>query len=247
MDTRKTGIILAAGRGKRLKELSTDKPKPLVEVNGKSILSNLVEAMIDGNVQRIVLVVGYKAELIEEHLRKYTGAAEIIFVTNEIYDTTNNIYSLWLARKYLDDGFSLFEADVFIEPGIVSKLIQHPDDNVMVIDKYTDRMNGTVVAFDKNNLITNVYLKRNQGEGFDFSDKYKTVNFYKIGQSFYRHFFKDKLDAYIVNNDVSYYYEAIIKDGVDAGYPFYGLQTNPYKWWEIDTKEDLMIAENLFK
>jgi len=230
MDTRKTGIILAAGRGKRLKELSTDKPKPLVEVNGKSILSNLVEAMIDGNVQRIVLVVGYKAELIEEHLRKYTGAAEIIFVTNEIYDTTNNIYSLWLARKYLDDGFSLFEADVFIEPGIVSKLIQHPDDNVMVIDKYTDRMNGTVVAFD-----------------FDFSDKYKTVNFYKIGQSFYRHFFKDKLDAYIVNNDVSYYYEAIIKDGVDAGYPFYGLQTNPYKWWEIDTKEDLMIAENLFK
>jgi len=247
MDSLKTGVILAAGRGKRLKELSADKPKPLVEVNEKSILSNLVEAMIDSGVPRIVLVVGYKAELIIEHLKKYTASTEIIFVTNEIYDTTNNIYSLWLANKYLDDGFTLFEADVFFERGIVSTLIQHPHGNVMVIDKYTNRMNGTVVSLDTDNLVTNVYLKRNQAERFDFSDKFKTVNFYKIGKEFYRHFFKDKLEEYIKNDEVSYYYEAIIKDGIDAGYPFYGLRTNPHKWWEIDTKEDLRITENLFK
>lgn len=247
MVTLQTGIILAAGRGKRLKELSANKPKPLVEVNGKSILSNLVESMIDCGLQKIVLVVGYKAEQIIRHLQKFSTAAEIIFIKNEIWETTNNIYSLWLANEYLEDGFTLFEADVIFDKIILSTLLQRPDDNVMLIDKYTDNMNGTVVTCDKKGNITSVYLKQNQSDNFDFSDKFKTVNFYKIGKEFYQDFFKMKLEEYITNNDVSYYYEAIIKDGIDKGYKFYGLQTKPYKWWEIDTKEDLKIAENIFK
>jgi len=247
MNSPKTGVILAAGRGKRLEELSASKPKPLVEVNGKSILSNLVESMIESGIQRIVLVVGYKSEQIIEHLQKYITAAEIIYITNEIWETTNNIYSLWLANEYLEDGFTLFEADVIFDRKIISTILQRPDNNVMLIDKYTDKMNGTVVACDKKNNVTNVYLKRNQPDNFDFSNKFKTVNFYKIGREFYQDFFKDKLETYINNNDVSYYYEAIIKDGIDEGYSFYGLQTNPYKWWEIDTKDDLRIAENIFK
>jgi len=247
METIKTGVILAAGRGKRLEELSVNKPKPIVEVNGKSILSNLVESMIESGIQRIVLVVGYKADMIVEHLQKYSTAAEIIFITNEIWETTNNIYSLWLANKYLNDGFTLFEADVIFEREIISTILQQPDNNVMLIDKYTDKMNGTVVACDNRNYVTNVYLKRDQTDNFDFSNKFKTVNIYKIGKDFYQDFFKQKLEEYITNNDVSFYYEAIIKDGIDKGYKFYGLQTKPYKWWEIDTKEDLKIAKKIFK
>jgi len=247
MNSPKTGVILAAGRGKRLKELSANKPKPLVEVNGKSILSNLVESMIESGIQRIVLVVGYKADMIVEHLQKYSTAADILFITNEIWETTNNIYSLWLANEYLEDGFTLFEADVIFERKIISTILQQPYNNVMLIDKYTDKMNGTVVACDTRNYVTNVYLKRNQTVNFDFSDKFKTVNFYKIGKEFYQDFFKLKLKKYIENDDVSYYYEEIIKDAIDEGYTFYGLQTQPYRWWEIDTKEDLRIAKNIFK
>lgn len=246
MNSPKTGVILAAGRGKRLKELSANKPKPLVEVNGKSILSNLVESMIESGIQRIVLVVGYKADMIVEHLRQFTTTVEIIYIINEIWETTNNIYSLWLANEYLENGFLLFEADVVFDREIILTILQQPDDNVMLIDIYTDKMNGTVVTCDTKNYVTNVYLKQNQTENFDYSDKFKTVNFYKIGKKFYRDYFKEKLEKYISNNDVSYYYEAIIKDAIEEEYTFYGLQTQPYIWWEIDTKEDLRIAENIF-
>lgn len=246
MEPPQTAVILAAGRGKRLRELSANRPKPLVEINGTSILWNLVQSIVANGLKRVVLVVGYKAEAIINHLKPFEHSIEIVYVRNEVYDTTNNIYSLWLARDYLDAGFYLFEADIYFEPEIMSKLVQQTAENVMLIDHYTDRMNGTVVTCDSENRITKMILKRDQTPGFDFTDTYKTVNFYRIGINFYRDFCRRKLAEYIDQNDVSSYYETIIKEGIAEGYKFAGLKANPCKWWEIDTRDDLQIAEKIF-
>lgn len=246
MEKPRTAVILAAGRGKRLRELSADRPKPLVEINGTSILLNLVQSIVADDLKRVILVVGYEAQAIIDHLKPFEHSIEILYVRNDVYDTTNNIYSLWLARDYLEEGFYLFEADIYFEPEIMSALVQQTAENVMLIDRYSDRMNGTVVTCDSENRITKMFLKRDQTSGFDFTNTYKTVNFYRIGKSFYSDFFQHKLAQYIHRNDVSFYYEAIIKDGIQEGYDFFGLRTSPYRWWEIDTKSDLQIARKLF-
>ena len=246
MNVSDTGVILAAGRGKRLEELSHNRPKPLVEVGGASILSNLVESLITNGLKRIVVVVGYRAELIEEHLLRYGDDVELVFVENRVFDTTNNIYSLWLAREFLGGGFCLFEADVFFQEGLVRRLLEHPAENVMVIDRYTPRMDGTVVSLNRDGEVAAVHLKRSQGPDFDYQDKYKTVNFYRIGADFYRRYFREDLNGYIEKDEVSYYYEAIIRDGIQAGHSFAGMKAGDLRWWEIDTKEDLDRAESIF-
>ncbi len=247
MESSDTAVILAAGRGARLEELSHNMPKPLVEVGGTSIISNLVQSLIRNGMRKIVLVVGYRSGLIVDHLQRYAGATELVFLENPDFDTTNNIYSLWLAREHLERGFCLFEADVFFEDGLIEAMLAHPEENVMVVDRYTPRMDGTVVSLDEGDRVTAMHLKRSQDGDFDFTGKFKTVNFYRISAGFYRDYFRDDLSGYIEGGEVSYYYEAIIRDGIEAGHSFAALKTQDLRWWEIDTKEDVTRAESIFE
>ncbi len=247
MESAKTSIILAAGRGSRLKELSLENPKPMTTVQNQTIISNLISHLINNDLRKIVVVVGYMAEKLKQHVTDhFMDQAEIIFVENDIFDKTNNIYSLFLAEKYLSDGFYLFEADVFCENPLIKRLTDCPSEDIILIDRWQSPMEGTVVAVDDKDTVTAMYLKRNQHEGFDFKEKYKTINFYRIGKQFANHFFIDKLKQHIASQDVNSYYELIIKEAVDNGYQFHGLSAEGLKWWEIDTYEDLQLAENIF-
>lgn len=240
------GIILAAGRGSRLKELSLEQPKPMIQVNDVTIISNLIQTMIRSGMQHIVVIIGYKAERLQEHLVPFADQVQLTFVENKDYETTNNIYSLWLAKDYLRKGFSLFEADVFMEESIVRDFLNSPYEDVMLVDKFQSFMNGTVVDFDHDYRVKHMYMKRDQTENFSYEDKYKTVNFYKISEQMSRSFFLPKLDEHIAGKDTGSYYELIIKEAVDSGLPFYVFETGDRKWFEIDTQEDLQMAQQLF-
>ena len=244
----KTAIILAAGRGRRLKELTEDQPKPMVTVQGKSIISNLVENLIESGFDRIVMLVGYKAKMMTSHLQKYTEKAELIFIENEIYATTNNIYTLWLAKEYLQEGFFLFEADIFCDRSILEKLAGSTAENVIVADKFTNQMNGTVIKFDETTYkVNHMVLGKDQGKDFDFSDAYKTVNFYKFGKNYVNEYFLPRLKHHIDCKNVDAYYELIVHESLNKNYHFVCLPTGDGKWWEIDNEEDLQIARDLFQ
>ncbi|MCB0282419.1 MAG: phosphocholine cytidylyltransferase family protein [Calditrichae bacterium] len=247
MPMKNTAIILAAGRGSRLKELSLEQPKPMTEVNNISIIKNLIRQLVANKIERIVVVVGYLADKLKSHILENFGAeSEFIFIENEIFDKTNNIYSLYLAEKYMSEGFYLFEADVFCENKIVYEFLAKDENDIILIDKYTTAMNGTVVRFDENNHVLKMYLNKDQGENFDFSDAYKTLNFYKLSKNFVENYLLEKLRKHIAGENVHSYYEQIIKEAVDEGHDFYGLVTASHKWWEIDTIEDLEKAEKMF-
>ncbi|MBN2417293.1 phosphocholine cytidylyltransferase family protein [bacterium] len=239
-------VILAAGRGRRLGRLSDTQPKPMTEVNGVSIFDNLLRSLVEHGFERIVLVTGYLDHILEEAADPYRDRCEIISVYNEIYATTNNIYSLWLAREYLAGGFFLFEADIFFEDAVMQSLVATEHDDVMLVGAYNDLMDGTVVDLDDRGRVRHMYLKRHQGSAFDYSDKYKTVNFYRLGPSFAADFFLRKMDEHIADEDLNSYYELIIGEALEAGHPFHGLKTGPARWWEIDTQEDLAHCESLF-
>lgn len=247
MENVDTAIILAAGRGSRLKELSLEHPKPMTQINDISIIENLVQNLISQHIKNIVMVVGYLADKLKEHLEERFGAAaNMIFVENDIYDKTNNIYSLWLAAEYMKKGFYLFEADVFFEEQVLKRLLEHEADDIILIDRYNPEMEGTVVRLDNHSMVKKMYLKRHQTEDFNFEDTYKTLNFYKISRNFVESFFMQKLRSHIERNDVNSYYELIIKEAIDEGFKFFGLSTEGLKWWEVDTYEDLLKAESIF-
>jgi len=242
-----TAVILAAGRGSRLKELSLQHPKPMTRINQVSIIENLVKNLIEMKLENIVLVVGYLSDKLISHLdKRFSEQANLTYIENPIYDKTNNIYSLWLAEKYLRQGFFLFEADVFFEQRVAGLLLEHEADNIILIDRYRPEMEGTVVDLDANSMVTDMHLKRHQTENFKFDNRYKTINFYKISQNFVDSFFMKKLNAHIERSDVNSYYELIIKEAIDEGFQFFGLETEGMKWWEIDTYEDLVMAEDIF-
>lgn len=242
-----TAIILAAGRGSRLKELSLAQPKPMTEVNKTSIISNLIRQLINLKVRHIVIVIGYLGSKLAEHiLDKFSGQAEFVFVENPIFDKTNNIYSLYLAREYMAHGFFLLEADVYCDFEITSALINHQETDVILADSYTKGMNGTVIKVDQASFVTKMYLKKDQTVSFNFSDALKTLNFYKLSQRFVDTFLRERLERHIDGADVNSYYEQIVKEAIDSGYLFYGLKPPKGRWWEIDTLEDLEIAEKMF-
>ncbi|MDA3778737.1 MAG: phosphocholine cytidylyltransferase family protein [Bacteroidales bacterium] len=248
MEDIKTAIILAAGRGTRLKEMTNDIPKPMIKINDKSIIRNLIEQLIDEGIDRIIVLVGYMSKIIEEHLKEYKKEIDLIFIENKIYATTNNIYTLWLAKDYMQGGFYLFEADIFCEKALIKNLLTDNRDNIMLVGKFTSLMNGTVIRNNKDSDIVNkMYLKKEQTKDFDYSDTYKTVNFYKIGKNFVKSFFQQKLEYHIKSKDTGSYYELIIKEAIDKDHVFYSIKANENKWWEIDNQEDLEIAKKTFK
>ena len=246
MTKRHPAIILAAGKGKRLGNLTVNLPKPLTQIHGVTIIDNLIQKLSEHNIEDIVVVTGYLSDVLQKHLLSVHRHAHLLFVENTDYNTTNNIYSLWLAKEYMDHGFYLFEADIFCDGSLIGDLTLSSHKNIIVVDTYQEGMDGTVVELTPDEIVKEMYLKRHQGKGFSFYQKYKTVNFYKLSSYYAKKYFIPKMDEHIARNDVNVYYEQIIKEDIDDGHLFFALMTNHNRWWEIDTVEDLKKARILF-
>ena len=147
-------IILAAGMGKRLGELTQGNTKCMVKVGGETLIARLLRQLDKQNLSKIILVVGYKAKELKEYLTTISIKTPIEFVENSVYDQTNNIYSLYLAKDHLtSEDTLLFESDLIMEDAVITKLLQHPYPDLALVDKYESWMDGTVVTIDEENRI----------------------------------------------------------------------------------------------
>ena len=240
-------IILAAGMGKRLKELTSNKTKCMVKVNGVSLIDRMLHQIEKYSLERIVIVVGYEGQ----HLMDYIGTlgikTPIIFVNNPIYDKTNNIYSLALAKDYLkEDDTLLFESDLIFEDAVIDELLSDPRETLALVDKYESWMNGTCLRVDENDNIKDFISGKNV-QYKEVVDYYKTVNIYKFSQRFSEKIYIPFLDAYenaLGNNE---YYEQVLKVITMLDDPeIKAKRLNGEKWYEIDDVQELDIAEALF-
>jgi len=141
----RTALLLAAGTGSRLAPLTDNVPKCLVSVNEKSILERLVHSLQAHNFNRLVVVVGHQADCIRDFLGTRAGGMEITYITSHLYETTNNIYSLWLARKVINEPFLLIESDLVFDPEMLEDMLL-PDR--IAISKLQPWMNGTTVTIN---------------------------------------------------------------------------------------------------
>lgn len=241
------GLILAAGMGKRLGKHTRDHTKGMVEVNGIPLIERAINALIKNKITRIIMVIGYKGERLKKFvLGKYSGY-DIIFVNNPIYDKTNNIYSLWLAKKYLtQDDTILLESDVIFADEILQGLIENKHKDLAVVAKYESWMDGTVTLVNDEDKIINFIEKKNF-EWDKVGQYYKTVNIYKFSKEFSTQCYIPFLDAYIKAMGNNEYYEQVLRVITyleKMNLMAYKLKGE--KWYEIDDVQDLDIAETLF-
>ena len=160
-------IILAAGMGKRLKELTRNATKCMVEVNGVTLIQRALNALDQLSLERIVLVVGYEGKKLQEYISTLEVKTPIVYVDNPIYDKTNNIYSLYLARNYLEkDDTLLLESDLIFEDAVLRRLVEDPYPSLALVAAYESWMDGTVVTLDEEDNITSFIGKKDFAEKF---------------------------------------------------------------------------------
>lgn len=237
-------VILAAGSGSRLRPITELRPKCLVEVQGKPLLQYQLEALSAVGIQKCIIVVGHRAMQVRNHFGKRFRGLEITYVENEIYDRTNNIYSLWLARHAVTEDILLLEGDLIYEPDLLADLLDLPCDNAAVVDNFQSFMNGTVILAN-GNVADAMVLKRDQPEGFNYRPALKTVNIYKFCHRSARALMRS-LGEYVAEGLTDHYYEMAIAEAVEDGAMRLNvLRTGRHAWAEVDTPEDLADAESM--
>lgn len=240
-------IILAAGMGKRLKELTQDRTKCMVQVNGVALIDRMLHQIESRHLSRIVIVVGYEGEKLMKYIDTLGIRTPIVYVQNHIYDKTNNIYSLALAKDYLcQDDTLLFESDLIFEDAVIDQLLDDPRETLALVDKYESWMDGTCVKLGPDDSIASFVPSKN----FRFEEAheyYKTVNIYKFGRHFSRTHYVPFLEAYskaLGNNE---YYEQVLRVIAMLDDPeIRAKRLNGQLWYEIDDIQDLDIASSMF-
>ena len=240
-------IILAAGMGKRLGELTKDNTKCMVKVNGKTLIDRTLMQLSKLNLTKVIIVIGYEGEKLKQYIGNEYKGLTIEYINNPIYDKTNNIYSLSLAKKQLqEDDTLLIESDLIFDDSLFGMVIDNANPNLVLVAKYEPWMDGTMVCLDEDNNIINFVSKKN----FKFcaiNSYYKTVNIYKFSKEFSSTHYVPFLEAYCKALGNNEYYEQVL--GVITMLEKFELKALPLsgqKWYEIDDIQDLDIAETLF-
>ncbi len=233
--------------GKRLGEYTRNNTKCMVPVNGAPLIDRTLNQLSKLDLNRVVIVVGYEGQKLMDYLGTERNGLRIEYVNNPIYDKTNNIYSLALAKKQLqEDDTLLIESDLIFDNGMFDLLLDNPFPNLALVAKYETWMDGTMVKIDRDNNIVNFVTKA----AFDYDEVnsyYKTVNIYKFSKEFSCSKYVPFLDAYskaVGNNE---YYENVLRIiSFLSKSDLKALPITNEKWYEIDDKQDLDIAEALF-
>jgi len=234
-----TALLLAAGTGSRLKPLTIDKHKCLTMLHGASILERLLACLNHHKFKRLIVVTGYLDDSIREFLGDEVGDVKIEYIFCSQYKDTNNIYSLWMARKVISESFLLLECDLVFDKSMLNEMI-YPDK--MAVAQIEPWMNGTCITINESKQITS-FLKSNEECSVS---KYKTVNIYSISLDSWRTIEK-KLENHISEGKVNDYYEIVFAEMLSENTLAFDVAffDNKY-WYEIDTIKDLEMAEEVF-
>lgn len=240
-------IILAAGMGKRLKQLTVNNTKCMVKVNGVSLIDRMLHQIDAHCLKRIIIVVGYKSDILIKYISTLSIKTPIVYVNNPDYATTNNIHSLALAKKELcEDDTILFESDLIFEDSVLDILLNDSRPSLALVDKYESWMDGTCVKLDEFDNIDEFI----PGSKFRFEDSlfyYKTVNIYKFSKHFSVNTYVPFLNAYVKAVGNNEYYEQVLRiitllDSAEIK----AKRLSGQKWYEIDDIQDLDIASSIF-
>ncbi|MDR6223485.1 phosphocholine cytidylyltransferase family protein [Methanococcoides alaskense] len=235
-----TALLLAAGKGSRLYPLTKNTPKCLTMVHEASILERLVINLKKQGFKRLVVVTGYQEKCIRDFLETRACGMEIDYITSPLYATTNNIYSLWMARDIINEPFLLIESDLVFDGSLLDEMCS-PDK--IAVARMEPWLNGSTVTVNSSQNVKKFHT--GIAEALD-EIRYKTVNIYSFSLSSW-HRITERLDKYISAGRVNDYYETVFAEMVaDDSLALKTVSFDSKRWYEIDTIADLAKAEKLF-
>lgn len=240
-------VILAAGMGRRLKELTHDNTKCMVKVNGVTLIDRMLGQLDGRDLSRIVIVVGYEGQKLIDYISTLDVKTPITYVNNPIYDKTNNIYSLALAKDYLcQEDTLLFESDLIFEDSVIDEIVNDPRDTLALVDKYASWMDGTCVKLSDDDTIE-AFIPGKKFKFDEIKNYYKTVNIYKFSKHFSQTHYVPFLNAYTKALGDNEYYEQVLRVITMLDEPVIkAKRLSGQLWYEIDDIQDLDIATSMF-
>ncbi len=240
-------IILAAGMGKRLKELTQNNTKCMVKVNGITLIDRMLHQIDQKKLTRIIIVVGYKGQKLVDYIGTLHIKTPIVFIHNKIFFKTNNIFSLSLAKEWLcKEDTLLFESDLIFDNSVLDSIIDDPRETLALVDKYESWMDGTCVKLGDDDSIES-FIPGKKFKFEEIKDYYKTVNIYKFSKHFSQTHYVPFLEAYQAALGQNEYYEQVLRVITMLDVPeIKAKRLTGQRWYEIDDIQDLDIAESIF-
>ncbi|WP_050424566.1 phosphocholine cytidylyltransferase family protein [Bradyrhizobium tropiciagri] len=242
-------VILAAGVGSRLRPLTDLRPKPLVEVNGTSILHNALRNLESVGVEEVTIVVGYRKDAIQYVCGNRFGELEIRYVESPVFDRTGSAYSLWLARDELLRGDCfLLEGDVFFEENALRYLLIGEATDVAAVAPFGELMQGSAVLLSDSGFISGFRTGQTAADLIaDGPQLFKTMNLLRFSAPTLRETIVPALNDIVGSGATRAYTEEVLAYLVERrGLQLAAARCDDLKWYEIDSTEDLRIAEGIF-
>lgn len=237
-------VYLVAGRGSRLGDITQDSPKCLVPINKEPLLTRSLHQISALGVKKIIIVVGYKSDVIKEEYQSSFNGMEICYVFNKDWETTNNLVSFYLAFPFINSDYILLEGDLIYTGKVINKMCSTDSMAVSPLKPYMD---GTVVTKDDDNYVKMMYLKSSSKRPEKSELLYKTVNIYSFSQSSHEKFIKPGVQRLVEEGlNQSYYEQAFTTVIEDKSFPIRAITFDDKSWYEIDTEKDLREAKKIF-
>ena len=227
-------IILAAGKGARLNGVDL-KPKCLFEVGGRTLLDRQLSALGEAQMDEIILVLGFEAERIRRCCPSPTS-----FVLNSRFEETSSLYSLWLAREHLTDGFIVLNCDVLFHPQLLTKLLSAPVEDALLVD-YVDKQHNHLGEEEMKVKVTDglvVDIRKDMAPADADGENVGMVKFSRQGA---RRLIED-MDSLISRGGERDWAPRAFREFA-ARYPLHAISTDDYPWIEIDFPEDYRRAQ----
>ena len=241
----RTALLLAAGLGSRLAPVTDALPKCLVSVSGVPILERLVRSLDSHGVERLVIVTGYKAETIRDYLGERFGGIAIEYIVSPLFATTNNIYSLWLARQLIDEPFLLVESDLVFDEQLLAPLLQP---GRIAVSRQLPWMSGTTVTLDGDGNVDAFYPPPPGVTGEHCTDPghFMAVNICSLARDTWGAVC-ERLDHHVAAGRTGFFYETVFEEMTADGCMALTAVIFPAeRWYEVDTPADLDAAELVF-
>lgn len=240
----KTAIILVAGMGSRLQPLTNTIPKCLIKIKGKAIIVNALDVLANSGIKEAVIVSGYLGDRVKEVIGEEYKGMKINYVKNEIYDKTNNMYSLWLVRDRLEKGVLLIEGDTYFEEAVVKRMLETDDKSYWAGDKFELFKDGCMLTSGKGGTIQKIEIVRGAKEKKFEDYHHKSGDILKINAELGK-LFSEWLDKEVAAGNVNIYYDLVLAKYLQEGQLFV-CNINGLRWMEIDDYGDLRKAEGVF-
>lgn len=240
-------IILAAGLGSRLGELTRECTKCMVKINGITLIERMLRQLDRYGMDRIIIVTGYKGDILKDYVQNLRINTPVVFVDNSDYRHTNNIYSLWLTREFLEEMDSLvLESDMIFEDRVIEKMLAIDNGCGTFVARPRPWMDGSIVKLDKDNNIV-YFVDDEEVKRIDPSYYHKIVSIYKFKKRYVSEKYMTYLNEYVKKNKDNNLYESLLKViDLDVEKKIPAEILDEEQWYEINDIQDMDIAESMF-